>query len=76
MNYINDARDLVSIRKETLVKNPQSLRENPILAEENRLPQGNEKFEPPSSGTGRKRQTRMVSKRPSIMNKKGKSTQR
>ena len=71
INYINDTRDLVSTRKETLVKNPQSLRGNPTLARENRLPQGNEKFGPPSSSIGRKHQTRMASKRPSIRNKKG-----
>ena len=76
INYIKDARDLVSMRKETLVKNPQSLRENLTLAGENRLPQGNEKFGPPSSSIGRKRQPRMASKRSSVMNKKGKSTRR
>ena len=45
-NYIQDTRDLISMRKKTLVKNPQSLRGNPTLAKENRLPQSNEKFEP------------------------------
>ena len=73
-NYTNDARDLVSTRKETLVKNSQSLRKNPTLVGENRLPQGNKKFGPPSSSIERKHQTRMASKNSSVMNKKGKST--
>ena len=34
-NYIKDIRNLVSVRKKTLVKNPQSLRGNPTLAGEN-----------------------------------------
>ena len=70
MNYTNDARDLISTRKETLVKNSQSLRGNPTLDRENRLPQGDEKFEPPSSSTGRKRQTRMVPDKPMAINKR------
>ena len=76
INYIKDTKNLISMRKEILVKNPQSLRENPILARENQLSQGNEKFGPPSSSTRRKRQTWVVLKRPSVMNKKDKSTRR
>ena len=34
-NYIKDIRNLVLTRKETLVKNHQSLRGNPTLAEKN-----------------------------------------
>ena len=42
----------------------------------NRPLQGNEKFGPLSSCTERKHQTQMASKRPTVMNKKGKSTRR
>ena len=35
INYIKDTKNLISMRKETLVKNPQSLRGNPTLVGEN-----------------------------------------
>ena len=35
INYIKDSKNFISTRKETLVKNPQSLRGNPTLAEKN-----------------------------------------
>ena len=52
MNYIQDSRDLVSMRKKTLVKNLQSLKGSPTLAGENRLPQSNEKFGPQARTPG------------------------
>ena len=66
LNYIKDTKNLISTRKETLVKNPQSPRGNPTPTGENRLPQGNKKFGPPSSSIERKHQTQVVSKRSSI----------